>query len=138
MNNKLLEELEDIVNKGLADSYFPVVTKNSVRIQHMMVRKGKRGYLVIDCKAGKQVAYTEFRSTALAIAKTKAKGKCCVDNLMELEHDLSKWYHDAIFYENTINTTTDEFIKESRKTRLDIAQHRAFEVRKKIDRFILS
>jgi len=138
MNKKLLKELEDIVNRGIADSYFPVVTKNTVRIKHMMVRKSKRGYIVIDAKEGEQVAFTEFKSTALAIAKSKAKGINNTEKLLELEQRMSKHYYDALFFENTINNTKDSFIRESREIRLDIALSKSQEVRREIDRFIFS
>lgn len=138
MNKQLLKELEDIVNRGLTDSFFPVVSKNSVRIKNMMVRKSRKGYIVIDAKEGEQVAFTEFKSTALAIAKSKAKGVNNTEKLMILEQKMAKHYHDALFYENTINKTTDSFVKETRRTRLDIAQSEAERVRQQIDYFIFS
>ena len=138
MNKQLLNELEDIVNRGLADSLFPVVSKNSVRIKNMMVRKSKKGYIVIDAKQGEQVAFTEFKSTALAIAKSKAKGLQITDKLMSLEQQMAKHYHDALFYENTINKTTDDFVRETRQTRLDIALAKSQQVRREIDYFIFS
>jgi len=138
MNKQILKELEDIVNRGLTDSFFPVVSKNSVRIKNMMVRKSRKGYIVIDAKEGEQVAFTEFKSTALAIAKSKAKGVNNTEKLMILEQKMAKHYHDALFYENTINKTTDSFVKETRRTRLDIAQSEAERVRQQIDYFIFS
>mgnify|MGYP001051853905 CR=1 FL=1 len=137
MNKQLLNDLEEIVNRGIADSYFPVVTKNSIRIKHMVVRKSKKGYLVIDSKEGQQIAFTEFKSTAIAIAKTYAKG-LKTDQIINLEQKLAKHYHDAMFYENTINKTTDEFTKEVRKIRLDIALEESQRLREKIDYFIFS
>jgi len=138
MNKQILEELEDIVNRGIAESYFPVISKNSVRIKNMMVRKSKKGYLVIDAKEGEQVAFTEFKSTALAIAKSKAKGINNTKQLMNLEHQMAKHYYDAMFYENTINKTNDELVRSTRETRLDIAQVEAEKVRQQIDYFIFS
>lgn len=138
MNKQLLNELENIVNRGLADSLFPVVSKNSVRIKNMMVRKSKRGYIVIDAKQGEQVAFTEFKSTALAIAKSKAKGLQITDKLMQLEQQMAKHYHDALFYENIINKTTDDFVRETRQIRLDIALAKSQQVRREIDYFIFS
>lgn len=138
MNKQLLKQLEDIVNRGISESYFPVVSKNSVRIKNMMVRKSKKGYLVIDAKEGEQVAFTEFKSTALAIAKSKAKGINNTDKLLELEHQMAKHYYDAMFYENTINKTTDELVRSTRETRLDIALAETQRARQQIDYFIFS
>ena len=138
MNKQLLRQLEDIVNRGVAESYFPLVSKNGVRIKNMMVRKSKKGYLVIDAKAGMQVAFTEFMSTALAIAKSKAKGINNTDKILDLEHQMAKHYYDAMFYENTITNSTDEFVKTTRKIRLDIALAESQKVRQQIDYFIFS
>jgi hypothetical protein len=138
MNRQLLKQLEDIVNRGVADSYFPVVSKNSVRIKNMMIRKSKKGYLVIDAKEGEQVAFTEFKSTALAIAKSKAKGINNTDRLLQLEHQMAKHYYDAMFFENTINKTTDELVRSTRETRLDIALAETQRARQQIDYFIFS
>src|SRR6056300_229304 len=138
MKKQILKELEDIVNRGLADSYFPVLSKNTVRIKHMMVRKSKNGYIVIDAKEGEQVAFTEFKSTALAIAKSKAKGYNNITKLLDLEHELAKHFRDALFFKNTINNTTDDFIKETRQVRLDIALEKSKQVRREIDYFIFS
>jgi hypothetical protein len=138
MNKEVLKQLEDIVNRGIADSLFPVVTKNSVRIRNMIVRKSKRGYLVIDAREGKQLAFTEFKSTALAIAKSQAKGINNTDKLLDLEQKLSKHYYDAMFFENTINKTKDSFVKETRQVRLEIALAKSQEVRREIDYFIFS
>ena len=138
MNKALLNDLEDIVNRGIADSYFPVVTKNSIRIKHMIVRKSKKGYLVLDSREGQQVAFTEFKSTAIAIAKEYAKGTSKTDKILELEQQMAKHYHDAMFYENTINKTADSFIRETRRIRLEIALEESQRVRKKIDYFIFS
>jgi len=138
MNKTLLKDLEDIVNRGIADAYFPVVSKNTVRIKHMMVRQSKKGYLVIDSKEGEQVAFTEFKSTALAIAKSKAKGVNNTDKLLYLEQRMAKHYYDALFFENTINKTSDSFVRESREIRLDIALAKSQEVRREIDHFIFS
>lgn len=135
---QILNQLEEIVNRGVDAVYFPVVNKNSIRIKHMMVRKSKKGYLVIDAKEGEQVAYTTFKSTALAIAKTQAKGLNRKDKLLELEHQMAKHYYDAVFYENIINKTTDEFVKETRETRLEIAVAKSEDIRQQIDYFIFS
>ena len=138
MNKELLKQLEDIVNRGVAETYFPIVSKNSIRIKHMVVRKTKRGYMIIDTEKGQQIAFTEFKSTALAIAKCKAKGLSNTDTLLQLEQEMAKHYHDAIFYENIINKTKDSFVRETRRTRLDIALHESQRVREKIDYFIFS
>jgi hypothetical protein len=136
MNQTLVNQLEEIVNRGLSDALIPIVTKNTVRIKQFLVRKTKTGYLVINLKEGEQLAHTKFKCTAIAIAKTLAAGKDHLEEILELETKMEKHYNDALFYQNIINKTNDEFIRESRETRLDIAIAQSERVREKIDHFI--
>ena len=39
ITEKLLNDLEEIVNRGLEDSAIPVSRGNSIRIKHIVVRK---------------------------------------------------------------------------------------------------
>jgi len=47
---KLIHDLEEIVNRGLEDSAIPVARGNSIRIKHIVVRKIPKGYLIYDAK----------------------------------------------------------------------------------------
>jgi hypothetical protein len=49
-----------------------------------------------------------------------------------------KHYNDAVYYKNSIKKSTDEFRKEVRQTRLDVAIEESRRVRRLLDKFIFS
>jgi hypothetical protein len=139
MNSEYIaRQLDEIVNKGLESVPIPHQKGNSIRIKHIVVRKSPKGYLIYNAKENRQVVRTEFKSTALAIAKNLAVGKDVVEKVMSLETKMSKHYNDAIFYKNSLKTTTDPFKRDIRETRLDIALAESDRVRDILDRYIFS
>tara|TARA_B100000780_G_scaffold139630_1_gene97821 strand:- start:1993 stop:2412 length:420 start_codon:yes stop_codon:yes gene_type:complete len=135
-SEKLLNDLEEIVNKGLEDSAIPYAKGNSIRIKHIIIRKSPKGYLIYDAKENKQVVRVYFKSTAVAIAKNLAQGNDITDKILEFEEIMLKHYNDAVFYKNAIKKSTDPFKIEIRETRLDVAIQESQRVRSLLDRFI--
>lgn len=138
MNTDVLaRELESIVNKGLEDSPIPYAKGNSIRIKNIVIRHNDRkGYLIYDIETNKQVARTQFKSTAIAIAKNLASGKNVVKEVLEYDINLTKHYNDALFYRHVIKKTTDPIIRETRSTRLELSIARSKLIREKIDKII--
>lgn len=133
---KLIHDLEEIVNRGLEDSAIPVARGNSIRIKHIVVRKSPKGYLIYDAKENRQVVRTYFKTTAVAIAKNLAQGIDITETAMEFDDTMLKHYNDAIFYRNSIRNTTDASKREIRETRLDVAIQESQRVRSLLDRYI--
>ena len=133
---KLLNDLEEIVNRGLEDSAIPHQRGNSIRIKHVIIRKSPKGYLIYDAKENKQVVRTYFKTTAVAIAKNLAQGKDITEKAMEFDNLMLKHYNDAVFYKHAIRKTTDEFKRDIREARLDIAMQESQRVRSLLDRYI--
>jgi hypothetical protein len=133
---KLIHDLEEIVNRGLEDSAIPVARGNSIRIKHIVVRKSPKGYLIYDAKENRQVVRTYFKTTAVAIAKNLAQGNDITEKAMEFDDTMLKHYNDAIFYRNSIRNTTDASKREIRETRLDVAIQESQRVRSLLDRYI--
>lgn len=137
MNTDILKDLEDIVNKGLENSAFPLVKGKSIRIKNYIIRQSKAGFLVYEIKGNTQVAKTNFKSSAIAIAKTLASGNNRhLYKLLDYDRNLTKHINDAVFFKNTIKKTKNEFIKESRKIRLDISIAKSINIKNEIDSFI--
>jgi hypothetical protein len=136
ITEKLLNDLEEIVNRGLEDSAIPHQRGNSIRIKHVIIRKSPKGYLIYDAKENKQVVRTYFKTTAVAIAKNLAQGKDITEQAMEFDGTMLKHYNDAIFYKHAIRNTTDDAKKEIRETRLDVAIQESRRVRSLLDRYI--
>ena len=132
----LLNDLEEIVNKGLEDSAIPHSRGNSIRIKHIVVRKSPKGYLIYDAKENRQVTRTIFKTTAIAIAKNLAQGKDLVEQLKEYDNMMLKHYNDAVFYKHSIKKCKDALTKEIRETRLDISIQESRRVRSLLDHYI--
>mgnify|MGYP000137008662 FL=1 len=135
---KLIHDLEEIVNRGLEDSAIPHQRGNSIRIKHIIIRKSPKGYLIYDAKENKQVVRTYFKTTAVAIAKNLAQGINITETAMEFDELMLKHYNDAVFYKHSMRKTTDEFKRDIREARLDIAIQESQRVRSLLDRYIFS
>ena len=133
---QLLNDLEEIVNRGLEDSAIPHQRGNSIRIKHVIIRKSPKGYLIYDAKENKQVVRTYFKTTAVAIAKNLAQGIDITETAMEFDDTMLKHYNDAIFYRNSIRNTSDVNKREIREVRLDVAIQESQRVRSLLDRYI--
>ena len=135
-SEKLLNDLEEIVNRGLEDSAIPMAKGNSIRIKHVVIRKSPKGYLIYDSKENRQVTRTYFKTTAVAIAKNLAQGNDITEKAMEFDDILLKHYNDAMFYKHSIHNSTDPSKKQIREARLDIAIQESRRVRSLLDRYI--
>ena len=133
---QLLNDLEEIVNRGLEDSAIPHARGNSIRIKHVIIRKSSKGYLIYDAKENKQVVRTYFKTTAVAIAKNLAQGNDITETAIGFDDLMLKHYNDAIFYRNSIRNTTDAGKREIREVRLDLAIRESQRVRSLLDRYI--
>ena len=133
---QLLNDLEEIVNRGLEDSAIPHQRGNSIRIKHVIIRKSPKGYLIYDAKENKQVVRTYFKTTAVAIAKNLAQGIDITVTAMEFDQLMLKHYNDALFYRNSIRNTNDADKREIREVRLDVAIQESQRVRSLLDRYI--
>jgi hypothetical protein len=133
---KLIHDLEEIVNRGLEDSAIPVARGNSIRIKHVVIRKSPKGYLIYDAKENRQVVRTYFKTTAVAIAKNLAQGNDITEKAMEFDDAMLKHYNDALFYKHSIRNSTDAVKREIRQVRLDVAIQESQRVRSLLDRYI--
>jgi len=135
-SEKLVNDLEEIVNRGLEDSAIPVARGNSIRIKHIVIRKSPKGYLIYDAKENRQVVRTYFKTTAVAIAKNLAQGNDITSKVMEFDETMLKHYNDAVFYKHSMRKSKDPFKIEVQRTRLDVAIHESRRLRSLLDRYI--
>tara|TARA_B100000780_G_scaffold249695_1_gene195514 strand:+ start:1091 stop:1510 length:420 start_codon:yes stop_codon:yes gene_type:complete len=138
ISDNLLNDLEEVVNRGLEDSAIPYAKGNSIRIKQYVIRKSKAGYLVYDSSNNKQIHRTQFKSVAIAIAKNLAERRNRTDKIFEIENSLAKHYNDAVFYKNIIRKTKCDITKNSREVRLEISIVEAQRLRNKLDRYIFT
>jgi len=134
----IVKVLEDIINQNVNEIDFPYVKGNSIRIKNMVIRKSRNGYLVYDTKENKQVAKTFCKSSAVAIAKSMAKGFDVIDQVMIWDQIIEKNYNDSIFYKNTMKKTKDEFKKDIIEVRFEDAKYRTEYAKQNLDTIIFS
>lgn len=136
ITDTLIRELEEIVNRGLEHSLIPHVKGRSIRIKNYVIRESSKGYLIYDILENRQAARTQFKSSAVAIAKNLAQGRDVIQQVMSCDRELTKHYNDAVFYRNIIRNSKDSYSREVRKIRLEITLEETARVRNKIDSFI--
>jgi len=137
LNDKLYQELEEIIEDGLTSNPLPYKKGNSIRIGKYAIRKNNKGMVLIyDCIDNSQVAKSYFMVTALAIVKNLITGKNITERALRLDFDMLKHYNDALFYKNTIKVSKDPDIRQTRRVRLDIALQKTRELKRDLDQFI--
>lgn len=136
MSNKILYDLENILEKELINNPLPIVNGNSVRIKEFVIRKTKQGYYIYDTKYNSFITSTKFKRSALAIAKTLAEGTDIVDQIVELDAKAFKHLNDVAVYRNTIKNNKSQIMKKSRMARLSESLNKSFSVVNEIENFI--
>lgn len=137
-NETLVKELFDLVENKLdsLDIIVPYQKGNSIRIKNYAIRKSAKGFQVYDCKNNERIGLTNFKISAIALAKTLAEGKNKLLEILDIDEKLLKHYNDAVFYKNKIKTSNESSVIESRYHRLDLTIARSKELKENLDRFI--
>lgn len=133
---KIIQDLETILERNLDETLFPYQKGNSIRIGHIAVRKNSEDFVVFNCKTNAMVARTFCKTSAVALAKTLAKGSDHTKKILDLDKTIQKNYMDCIFYKHIINATEDEFKREITQTRYEISRHRTEVSKASLDRYI--
>ena len=101
----LEQELNNIMEHGLQDIYFPYAKGKSVRIKNIVIRETKTGFLVFDVKKSKRIAETISKRGAIAYATAIAKNRQhSLETILDLDQKLGKHYMDSIFAKNKENS----------------------------------
>ena len=89
INNKLLKDLEHLINGSVDPSLFPYAKGNSIRIGSFIVRENKKGFFMIyDLSSNAQIAKTFCKTSAVALAKALSQGKSVGKNILEIDKDI--------------------------------------------------
>jgi hypothetical protein len=137
-DKKLIEKLESFVEQILKDSPLPVFDEKTIKIKNIVIRKSKHGYLIFDTKTKKQIAKTNFKTSAVAIGNQWSKGRNFIKSILELDGVLKKQYSDLVFYENSLKKTNNEDHRVILYSRYDITREKINYLQEKLDRFIFS
>lgn len=113
-----LEELKRIVSRNIHDYVIPEQQGNVIRVGYIVIRYSSSvGYLVFDTKKQQQVAKYYSKYAALAFSKNYMLGKD-VSAISFLDMSIEKNENDIIFYQNTIEKTSNENRKYIAKDRM--------------------
>jgi len=134
--NKLLRDLEEILNGSIDPVMFPYKKGNSLRIGKYAVRNSRGYYKVFDCETNKQVAQMFCKSSAVALAKSLAQGHNSLESIKHIDQHIQKWYNDCVFYKHTMKVTKDDIKFDVVSTRYDIARDQTDKARKQLDKYI--
>lgn len=136
-SDTILKNLETIINKNLDNIDIPLKHGKSIYIKNYSVSQQSNGtFVVINTHANKQIATTEFKVSAIAIARDCAKGRNNVKEILSLDKDLSKHYNDALFYKNAIKNAKTSEVVEIKTIRLDQSVAMSKKIRKSLNYFI--
>jgi len=139
IKQSVVKDLEELLNGSIDPSLFPFKKGNSIRIGSFIVRSNKNGsYKVFDCQENKLIAEMFCKTSAVALAKTLAKGQMHTKKILDLDHEIQKWYNDCLFYKHTLNKSKDPIKLNIIQTRYDIAKHKTANIRSQLDRYIYS
>ena len=134
---KIIKELESLLEIKIDASMFPYVKGNSIRIGKYIVRSTKYGpYKIFDCEENRQIAEAFCKSSALALAKTLSKGKTVESKILKIDKEIQKWYNDCVFYKYTIKVTKDDLKRDITQTRYEIATAKTNDLKRQLETYI--
>jgi len=134
---KLIHDIENLIVKGLENCPLPVQNGKTIRIGRFVVRPDKHStYTVVDSKNNRVIASTQYKSSALAVARQAAKGKNLTNTVEKLDKELAKHDNDIQFYKHTMNNDPVIERKYAAQSRYDIAIVRVKHLIRDLERYI--
>tara|TARA_B100000925_G_C21968506_1_gene456707 strand:+ start:747 stop:1166 length:420 start_codon:yes stop_codon:yes gene_type:complete len=137
IDERTLQQLEDIVSNSKYLAKIPYQKGNSIRIGKYVIRKNRFGYLIYDCQSHEQKTSTWSKSAALALVKGWEESRNNAPEIRRLDKIVEKNELDAMFYRNTVNKSSDKSRILSAQTRLDIANELIYDARVKLADMII-
>lgn len=137
IDERTLQQLEDIVSNSKYLAKIPYQKGNSIRIGKYVIRKNRYGYLIYDCQSHEQKTSTWSKSAALALVKGWEESRSNAPEIRRLDKIVEKNELDAMFYRNTVNKSSDKSRILSAQTRLDIANELIYDARVKLADMII-
>lgn len=134
---QLIRELESLVNQYADPVNFPEKKDGSIQIANYQVTPRDGGYLVADI-FGCEYAQVNYLVSAIAIASNLSVNNNITRRVKSLDHELTKHYSDAVFYEHAINKAKSWWDADIRQVRLDRTMFLARETRSELSHLIFN
>lgn len=136
ITENLVKELETLISVDLDATLFPYQKGKSIRIGHIIIRESKGDFKIFDSTTNTMICKTFSKSSAIAIAKSLAKGKRNTNEILSIDNTIKKNYIDCIFYKNTIRKTKDKIKKAVTEIRYEDARSKTETARQRLDKYI--
>lgn len=137
-SNKFISSLSNVVEQGLYKENFPYVKNNDIYIKNYVVRNVKECFIIMKHPENMVISKTNFKSSALAIAKTLSLNKNCIQTILEIDRDMLKHYNDVEVFKHTIKHAADPELKQIREDRLNMSLGYFKNARKKVNSYIFN
>jgi len=106
-----LEDLKAIINRNIHDYIVPEQRGTTIRVGYMIIRRSSTaGYLIFDTRKQTQVSNTYSKYAALAFSKNYMLGND-TRKVMLLDKQIEKNETDIVFFQNTIDTSSNDIRK---------------------------
>lgn len=140
MNTKrkrnFVKEVENLVSKGLETAHLPITSKGVVHIDNLAVYKKNDYFYIQDLLNKKIIAKTNYRSSALCIAKQWVQGSNVVNNVKKLDDNIAKLNTDCMFYSNIQKHSKNQATRFTADVRYQDAKTILSKLRRDLDKFI--
>lgn len=140
MNTKrkrnFVKEVEDLVSNGLKKTHMPITSKGVVFIENLAVYKKKDIFYVLNATTKKVIATTNYRSSALCIAKQWTQGVNVIQSVKKLDDQIAKLNTDLMFYSNAEKKASNKVSRFTAAVRYDDAKTIVSKLRKDLNKFI--
>lgn len=137
--NTISNDLANLITTGLIKTPLPIKKGNSIIIGKVVIRYNRNTdcYHIFDTQESTKICTAETKHAAICIAKLALQNKPFF-HVLRNDKMLSKLETDAMFYENTVNKTTDLLKKDTAEIRLDVTYHSINTIKQKLEEIIFS
>ena len=118
---KLSLKLAELIDKSIQKYCLPIQKGNSIRIKHIVIRKNKHNYLVIDLRYNKQIATCFSKTSAVACAVTKSKSNSDIKHIIDMDRKLQEKYLECLNFKSVLQTSDNKAYIDTITTRYEIA-----------------
>ena len=138
MDVNLSRKLAHLIDSGTKRNPLPMVKGNSIRIGKVAVRYSKnKGYILFDCESSKQFYVAGSKIGALAIAKEYSIDKD-ITLVMEYDKEYSKHENDCLFYEYTMENSTNQMKQDLALVRYEVSKAHKERASQKLEAIIFN
>lgn len=138
-NQHLARKIENFVNTNLQKHLMPSVQGNTILMGNYKIKKKSSGYHLYALGRNNTLYKVNTLEGAVALAKclNKSHSEYC-KKIIEYDKDLNKYEVDLMFYNYTLKKSKNDILKDSVRTRADLAAIHVNKAKSKLEQFIYS